>query len=111
MKEQFTAKSLSIYITEAEKWNNKPLYEAILTLCHEKGLVATIVNRGLEGFGASARIYHTHSLSISKQAPLTLTIVGKEEQIAEIQPQLDQMILSGLITTSTVEVILYKKDQ
>lgn len=110
MKEKFTGKSLNIYLIEDEKWNHQPLHEAILQLCHEKGLLATIVNRGIEGFGASARIYHTHSLSLSKQSPLTITVIGKDEQIAVLMPELDKMILSGMITTASLDVVLYKKD-
>ena len=41
------------------------------------GLRGAIVYRGLEGFGASARIYHARSLSISKNAPIMVSVIDR----------------------------------
>jgi len=109
MKEQFSAKMLSIHFTEADKWDGKPLHEALVHLCHEQGLFGAIVYRGIEGFGASARIYHARSLSISKHAPVMATIIGKEDQIQKILLHLDRMIDGGLVVSSAVDVIHYSK--
>ncbi len=107
MKEQFQARMLRIHFTEADKWQGEPLYEAIVAKCKELGLAGAIVYRGLEGFGASARIYHAHSLSISRNAPVMVSVIDKEEQIQKLIPHLDQMISGGLIATSNVEVIRF----
>jgi len=64
MKEEFQERMLRIHFT------GKPLHEAIVTKCQELGLVGATVYRGVEGFGASARIYHARSLSVSKDAPI-----------------------------------------
>jgi PII-like signaling protein len=107
MKEQFHARMLRIHFTEADKWQGEPLYKAIVAKCQELGLAGATVYRGLEGFGASARIYHARSLSISKNAPIMVSVIDKEEQIQKLIPHLDQMISGGLIATSSVEVIRY----
>lgn len=109
MKEQFSARMLSIHFTEADKWDGKPLHEVIVQLCHEQGLSGAIVYRGIEGFGASARIYHARSLSISKHAPVMVAIIGKEDQIQKLLPHLDRMIDGGLVASSTVDVIHYSQ--
>lgn len=111
MKEQFQAQMLSIHFTEADKWNGKPLHEALVQLCHEQGLSGAIVYRGIEGFGASARIYHARSLSISKHAPVMVTIIGNQDQIDKLLPHFDRMIAGGLVTSSTVDVIHYSKSE
>lgn len=109
MKEQFQGRMLRIYFTEADKWQGEPLYKAIVAKCMELGLAGATVYRGVEGFGASARIYHARSLSISKKAPVMVNVIDTEEQIQKLIPHLDQMIVGGLIASSKVEAIRYTK--
>jgi PII-like signaling protein len=110
MKEQFQARMLRIHFTEADKWQGEPLYKAIVAKCKDLGLAGAIVYRGLEGFGASARIYHSRSLSVSKNAPIMVSVIDTEEQIQKLIPHLDQMIAGGLIASSTVEAIRYSRE-
>ena len=111
MKEQFQARMLRIHFTEADKWQGEPLYKAIVAKCAELNLAGAIVYRGIEGFGASARIYHARSLSISKNAPIMVSVIDTEEQIQKLIPYLDQMIEGGLIASSEVEVIRYSRSK
>src|ERR1700691_5259989 len=109
MKEHFKGRMLRIHFTEADKWQGEPLYKAIVAKCKDLEIAGAIVYRGLEGFGASARIYHARSLSISKNAPIMVSVVDREEQISKLIPHLDRMIAGGLIASSTVEVIRYSR--
>lgn len=109
MKETFGAKMMSIHFTERDRWEGKPLYKAIVDRCLALGLSGATVYRAVEGFGASARIYHDSSLSISADVPIMVTIIDSEESILRLLPYLDQIIAGGLIATSTVEVIRYAK--
>lgn len=109
MKEQFPARMLRIHFTEADKWQGKPLYQAIVAKCSELGLACVTVYRGMEGFGASARIHHARNLSFLKRAPIMVSVIDTEEQIQKLIPHLDEMIAGGLIASSTVEVIRYSR--
>jgi uncharacterized protein len=111
MKEQFRARMLRIHFTEADKCEGKPLYEAIVATCMDLGIAGAIVFRGIEGFGASARIYHTRSLSISKNAPIMVSVIDTEDQIEKLIPHLDRMIVGGLIVSSAVDVIRYSRSK
>jgi PII-like signaling protein len=109
MKEQFQARMLRIHFGEGDKWHGKPLHEAILAKCVELGMAGATVYRGIEGFGASTRIHHASHWTFSKDAPIMLTIIDKEERIAVLIPHLDEMVEEGLIATSSVEVIRYTR--
>ena len=109
MKEHFQARMLRIHFTEHDMWEGEPLYKAIVAKCKDLGLAGATVFRGLEGFGASARIYHSRSLSISKNAPIMVNVIDTEQQIEKLIPHLDRMIAGGLIASSTVEVIRYSR--
>ena len=42
-----------IYIGESDKWDGKPLYEAIVERLRERHVAGATVLRGIEGFGGS----------------------------------------------------------
>lgn len=109
MKEQFQGRMLRIHFTEADKWEGEALYKAIVAKCLELGIGGATVFRGVEGFGASARIYHARTLSISKNAPVMVTVIDTEEQIQKLLPHLDRMIQGGLVASSRVDAIRYSR--
>jgi uncharacterized protein len=109
MKEQFPARLLRIHFGEDDKWQGKPLYEAILAKCMEMGIAGAMVYRGIEGYGASTRIHHASHWMLSKDAPLMLSVIDTAEQIERLIPHLDMMVKEGLIAISNVDVIRYSR--
>jgi PII-like signaling protein len=109
MKEQFSARMLRIHFGEDDRWQGKPLHEAILAKCIELGIQEAIVFRGIEGYGSGSRIRRSGHWSFSKDAPIQLSIIDTEERVAKLIPFLDAMIEEGLVATSTVEVIRYAR--
>jgi len=109
MKEQFQARMLRIHFGEDDRWQGKPLHEAILGKCKELGIAEAIVFRGIEGYGSGSRIRRSGHWSFSKDAPIQLSIIDTEEQIARLLPFLDAMVEEGLVATSSVEVIRYSR--
>ena len=110
MREQFQARMLRIHFGEADKWHDKPLYEAIFAKCMELGIAGATVFRGIEGYGSSSRIRHSSHWKFSRDAPIMLSIIDKEEQINRLIPHLDAMVEEGLIVMSNVDVIRYTKN-
>jgi len=99
---------MRIHIGENDKWEGKPLYQALVELFRREGFYGVTVLRGVGGFGASAR-YHTEKiLRLSQDLPIVVEVVEYEERIKKILPQLDDMIGGGLITLEKVHVILYR---
>ncbi len=107
MKEQFHARMLRIHLGEGDRWQNKPLYEAIVAKCQELGMAGAIVYKGIEGYGSSARIRHARALS--RDAPIMLSIIDRDEQVKKLLPHLDAMVEEGLIAISDVEVIRFTR--
>jgi PII-like signaling protein len=109
MKDQFQARMVRIHFGEDDKWHGKPLHEAIVAKCLELGMAGATVYRGIEGYGGSSRIHRAGHWTFSKDAPMMLTVIDKEEQIAKLIPHLDEMVGEGLIAMSRVEVIRYSR--
>ncbi|MFP5204502.1 MAG: DUF190 domain-containing protein [Acidobacteriota bacterium] len=111
MKEQFQARMLRVHFGEDDKWQGKPLHEAILAKCRELGMAGVMVYRGIEGYGTSTRVRHASHWIFSKDAPIMISIVDRAEQIEKLAPFLDAIVGEGIVAVSTVEVIRYSKDR
>ncbi len=107
MKLSGKAKMLRIHFGENDKWNNKPLYRAIVEKCRELDIAGATVLRGIEGYGASTLIRKAHRLSFSHDAPVMVSVIDSEEKIQKLLPFLDGVVDEGLIAMSEVEVIKY----
>lgn len=107
MKLEGRAKMLRIHFGEDDKWQGKPLYQAIVEKCRALDIAGATVFRGIEGYGASTLIRRSHLLSWSKDAPIMITVIDTEASITRLIPALDEMVGEGLIAMSDVEVIRY----
>ncbi len=107
MKLEGKAKLLRIHFGEDDKWKGQPLYKAIVEKCREMDVAGATVYRGIEGYGASTLIRRSHLLSMSRDAPVMVSVVDSEEKILRLIPILDEMVAEGLMAMSDVEVIKY----
>ncbi len=99
---------MRIFIGESDKYQGKPLYEALLERFRQKGLAGATVLRGVAGFGASSVVHTDKILRLSLDLPLIIEVVETEETIQQVLPDLDEMIGGGLITLERANVILYR---
>jgi hypothetical protein len=107
MKLSGKARMLRIHFGEDDKWNDKPLYQAIVEKCRELDIAGATVLRGIAGYGASTLIRPPHALSFSHDAPVMVSVIDSEEKIQQLIPFLDEVVDEGLIAMSEVEVIKY----
>jgi uncharacterized protein len=99
---------LRIYIGEADRWEGRPLHEAIVVRLRERGLAGATVVRGIEGFGKNAHLHTAKILRLSEDLPVVIDVVDSEGAIRAILPELDAMVGDGLITLEAVEVVAYR---
>jgi hypothetical protein len=101
---------LRILIGESDRWEHKPLYEAIVLKAREMQLAGATVLRGPMGFGKSSRLHTAKILRLSMDLPFVIEIVDSEENINSFLPELNKMIGAGLVTLEKVKVIHYRGD-
>ncbi|MFZ2085924.1 MAG: DUF190 domain-containing protein [Candidatus Sulfotelmatobacter sp.] len=107
LRSESKAKLMRIYIGESDKWNGKPLYEAIVGGLRAHDISGVTVYRGILGYGANRRIHKDAALSLSHDRPILLSIVDTEEKLKAFMPILDEMVQQGLVVLSDVDVIKY----
>jgi PII-like signaling protein len=98
-------KRLRIFIGEAQEWQGKPLYQAILELVQRQGTAGATVLRGIEGFGPEHHLSTDRLPDISENLPLIVEIVDSEEHIEAILPWLERIVQRGMITLAPVEIV------
>ena len=99
---------MRIHLGERDRYQGKPLYEAIVLLLRERGFAGATVTRAIMGFGATAKLHTDKVLRLSVDLPIIVECVDSEEKIEGILPELDKMIGGGLITLEKVRVIMYR---
>lgn len=99
---------LRIFLGESDRWEHKPLYEAIVLKAREAHLAGATVLRGPMGFGKASRVHTSKILRLSADLPLVIEIVDSEENINAFLPTLDQMMGGGLVTMEKVKVLHYR---
>lgn len=108
MQPPLEATLLRIFIGESDRWEGRPLYEAIVLKAREQHLAGATVLRGPMGFGKSSRLHTVKILQLSMDLPLVIEIVDSPAKIEAFLPQLDGMLRGGLVTLENVRVIDYR---
>lgn len=99
---------MRIFIGESDKYEGKPLYEALVQLFRARGLAGATVLRGISGFGSTSHVKTEKVLRLSLDLPIIIEVVETEEAIQSVLPDLDRMIGGGLITLERAKVIMYR---
>ncbi|WP_297162236.1 DUF190 domain-containing protein [Thermogemmatispora sp.] len=98
-------KRLRIFVSEAEAWQGRPLYRAILEAAQRHQIAGATVLRGIEGFGPDHHLASERLPDIADNLPLLIELVDSEEQIGRFLPVLQSMVRHGLITVTPVTIV------
>ena len=99
---------LRIFIGESDRWEHKPLVEAIVLKAREMHLGGATVLRGPMGFGKTSRLHTSSILNLSTDLPIVIEIVDSEAAINGFLPVIEAMITGGLVTMEKVKVLHYR---
>lgn len=98
---------LRIFLGEADRWDGKPLYEALVLRARELQLAGATVLRGVIGFGKHSHLRSAHLLELSTDLPIVVEIIDTAENIERFLPEVDRMVREGLVTLEQVQVLKY----
>ena len=102
------AKLLRIYIDEADRWNDKPLHEALVEALRANEMAGVTVYKGILGYGVHRELHEQKGRS--HNASLMLSIIDCEDRVSAFMPILEQMVLEGMAVISDVDIIKYRYD-
>ena len=100
MSPDHPAKLLRIHISEADRHEGKPLYEALVEKCRELKISGATVFRGLEGYGETAGMHRAHLMGHDQ--PIVVAIVDSAENVARLARAAEEMMGTGVMAVSDV---------
>jgi PII-like signaling protein len=107
LKIEGKAKMMRIYIGEADRWKEKPLYRALVEAMRVNDIAGVTVYRGILGYGAHRRMRKDKTLHLSHDCSIMLSAVDTEEKLRSFLSLVEQMVEEGLVVLSDVDIIKY----
>src|ERR1035437_7190891 len=78
-----TARVMRIYMGESDRWQDEPLYEAMVKRLRLMDSVAATVYRGILGYGLKGHTHRSGRLPFSHDLPVMISVVDTEEKLAK----------------------------
>jgi PII-like signaling protein len=101
---------LRIFLGESEKWDGKPLFQAVLESMRSSDIAGVTVYRGVAGYGGTREAGEEQIHVALPDHPVTIVAIDEEDKIQSFLPFLDRMLTRGLVALSDVETVRYTHD-
>jgi PII-like signaling protein len=101
------AQMMRIYVDEADRWKDKPLYKALVEAMRANDIAGVTVYRGILGFEAHRRSRTDKASHLPHDCAIMLSAVDSQEKLQSFLPLVDQMVEEGLVVLSDVDIIKY----
>ncbi len=107
LKIEGKAQMMRIYLSEEDRWGDKPLYKALVEAMRANDIAGVTVYRGILGYGAHRRIHKDTPLLSTHHGSVMLSAIDTAEKLQAFLPLVDQMVEEGLVVFSSVDIIKY----
>jgi PII-like signaling protein len=107
MRPTQSAEILRIHISESDRYQGKPLYEAIVAKCIDLHIAGATVFLGMEGYGETGEIHQAHL--VRSDRPAVIMVVDTAENIRRLIPVVEEMINTGLLARSKAQMLRVEK--
>jgi PII-like signaling protein len=104
-RRQGQAKLLRVFIGEADKWHDEPLYDAIVKELRMMDMAGATVYRGILGYGAKGHQHKKSFFHVSRDMPIMISAIDSPEKIAAAAEAIEGMLEDGLIVISDVDMV------
>ena len=104
---------LKIHASTTDRMGSKLLYQHIVELAKERGIMGATVYRGIMGYGSSSRISSSRFWELTEKLPVVIELVDKTEKLekfyTEIEEELISMPKGCLVILEPVRILLQKR--
>jgi PII-like signaling protein len=97
------AKLLRVYLGEADRWHDEPLYDAIVRRLHLMDISGATVYRGIMGYGMKGHTHKQGLFRLSRDLPIMIAVIDSEDKITQGAEAIEEMVEDGLIVISDVD--------
>ena len=104
-RRQGPAKLLRVYMGEADKWHEAPLYDAIVRKLLMMDIAGATVYRGILGYGAKGHQHKATFFHPTRDLPIMISVIDTAEKISAAAGTIEEMLEDGLIVISDAEIV------
>jgi uncharacterized protein len=104
-RKQGSAKLLRVFLGEADKWHDAPLYDAIVKKLLMMDIAGATVYRGILGYGAKGHQHKATFFHPTRDLPIMVSVIDSAEKISAAAEVIEGMLEDGLIVISDVEIV------
>jgi PII-like signaling protein len=102
---QGAAKLLRVFMGEADKWHEAPLYDAIVKKLLMMDIAGATVYRGILGYGAKGHQHKATFFHPTRDLPIMVSVIDTAEKISAAAEVVEEMLEDGLIVISDAEIV------
>lgn len=102
---QGPAKLLRVFLGEADKWHEAPLYDAIVKKLMLMDIAGATVYRGILGYGAKGHQHKASFFHPMRDLPIMVSVIDTAERISAAAEAIEGMLTDGLIVISDAEIV------
>ncbi len=99
------AKMIRIFLGEADRWYDEPLYDAIVKRLRMLDIAGATVYRGILGYGVKGHTHKQNFLHTSRDLPVMIAVVETEAKLKPAAEAVEEMLQDGLIVVSDVDIV------
>jgi PII-like signaling protein len=104
-RKQGAAKLLRVFMGEADKWHEAPLYDAIVKKLLMMDIAGATVYRGILGYGAKGHQHKATFFHPTRDLPIMVSVIDTAEKISSAAEVIEEMLEDGLIVISDAEIV------
>jgi len=104
-RKQGPAKMMRVFLGEADRWHDEPLYDAIVKRLRMMEIAGATVYRGILGYGAKGHQLKASFFHPMRDLPIMVSVIDTAEKIAAAAEAIEGMLEDGLIVTSDAEMV------
>lgn len=97
------ATKLTVYVGRQERVGSEPAFVAVCDLLHRRGIAGATVLLGVDGTSRGRRT-RARFFARNAHVPMMIIAVGAGERIADVLPELGEMLREPLVTLERVRV-------
>lgn len=96
---------LTVYFGESDRTRTQLLSDALLELFEQAGLRASVLLRGVEGFGSNQTLRTQRFLTLSEDLPLVAIGIDERERVERLLPDVTELVGGGLVTLERARLL------
>src|SRR5215470_19446593 len=98
------AVQVTLYLTEGDSWQHRPLHLQILKYLREENVFGAVAYHAVAGFLGRGKVRTAHLVEAGGDVPVVVSFVDTDDHVSRVLPRLREMAAHRLIVRENVVI-------